>query len=331
MASKTVLDEGEFPIICETCLGPNPYVRMLEDKHGRECKVCERPFRSYSWRPGGHGMRKKKTEICQTCARIKNVCQTCILDLKYNVPVAVRDLTIPKSDRLATIAPNSESTREYTASQHDRLLSTTGVDSIYSRDAPSDSIAVLAQRDKPKYERNLARVCTLYKNGKCTKGLYCPYRHEGDAPNNTDNDQSLRDRYYGENDVIAEKLIQKVCGNRPSSQALEVTGNAPPENPHIRTLFLGGLTPDVTESKVREYFREFGLVENVNLIPGRGIGFVDFENRTEAEKAMSNTYGTRTIARVPVTVKWGRSTINRRPRPVEVLESRENKRQKSVH
>ena len=28
-------------------------------------------------------MRYKKTEICQTCAKIKNICQTCLLDLEY--------------------------------------------------------------------------------------------------------------------------------------------------------------------------------------------------------------------------------------------------------
>ena len=28
-------------------------------------------------------MRFKKTEVCQTCAKLKNVCQTCLLDLDY--------------------------------------------------------------------------------------------------------------------------------------------------------------------------------------------------------------------------------------------------------
>lgn len=49
-------------------------------------------------------MRFKKTEICTTCASIKNVCQTCVLDLQYGLPVQVRDTalglktTVPKSD-----------------------------------------------------------------------------------------------------------------------------------------------------------------------------------------------------------------------------------------
>lgn len=28
-------------------------------------------------------MRFKKTEVCQTCSKMKNVCQTCLLDLEF--------------------------------------------------------------------------------------------------------------------------------------------------------------------------------------------------------------------------------------------------------
>lgn len=40
------------------------------------------------------GLRYKKTEICQTCSKLKNVCQVCILDLEYGLPVQVRDTTL---------------------------------------------------------------------------------------------------------------------------------------------------------------------------------------------------------------------------------------------
>lgn len=54
----------------------------MKDKYGTECKICNRPFTTFRWCPGPR-MRYKRTEVCQTCAKLKNVCQTCLLDLEY--------------------------------------------------------------------------------------------------------------------------------------------------------------------------------------------------------------------------------------------------------
>ena len=75
-ALKQGWEEADFPILCETCLGDNPYLRMLKVNLGKECKICTRPFTVFKWKAGTKG-RFKKTEVCQTCAKLKNVCQTC--------------------------------------------------------------------------------------------------------------------------------------------------------------------------------------------------------------------------------------------------------------
>ena len=54
----------------------------MKEKYGKECKICARPFTVFKWCPGAR-MRFKKTEVCQTCSKMKNVCQTCLLDLEY--------------------------------------------------------------------------------------------------------------------------------------------------------------------------------------------------------------------------------------------------------
>lgn len=45
----------------------------------------------------------------QVCAQMKNVCQTCILDLEYGLPVQVRDHALNVKDDL----PKSDVNKEY--------------------------------------------------------------------------------------------------------------------------------------------------------------------------------------------------------------------------
>ena len=87
---KVGWEVSEFPILCETCLGENPYIRMTRAEWDKECKICTRPFVVFRWKPGSKS-RFKKTEICQTCAKVKNVCQTCLFDLEFGLPVEIRD------------------------------------------------------------------------------------------------------------------------------------------------------------------------------------------------------------------------------------------------
>ena len=53
----------------------------------------------------------KSTVVCQTCAKIKNVCQTCLLDLEFGLPVQARDTALA----IKTEAPTSEINREFYA------------------------------------------------------------------------------------------------------------------------------------------------------------------------------------------------------------------------
>lgn len=88
-------------------------------EYDKECKICTRPFTVFRWRPG-RDARYKKSEICQTCSKLKNVCQVCLLDLEYGLPVQVRDtaLSISSNDAI----PKSDVNREYFAEEHDRKV-----------------------------------------------------------------------------------------------------------------------------------------------------------------------------------------------------------------
>jgi len=84
----------------------------------KECKVCTRPFTVFRWKPGPKA-RYKKTEICQICSKLKNVCQTCLLDLEFGLPVQVRDSQVPNADPM----PFSDVNREYFTDQAERAVS----------------------------------------------------------------------------------------------------------------------------------------------------------------------------------------------------------------
>eukprot|EP00177_Eucheuma_denticulatum_P003633 GFKZ01006586.1.p1 GENE.GFKZ01006586.1~~GFKZ01006586.1.p1 ORF type:complete len:521 (+),score=52.19 GFKZ01006586.1:165-1565(+) len=309
----------EYPILCETCLGPNPYVRMTRHPWGSACKVCERPFTSFRWRPSGKGTRPKKTEICQVCARAKNVCQTCLLDLEFGLPVQVRDASLAAGDRQRAVVPKSDGTREYAAAQSERAIANGQVDAVYN--APKvNNIAERAKRLGPKYERNRARVCSFFLKGTCTRGLYCPYRHEKEDDGNPDMaEQNIRDRYYGVNDPVAGKIFNKLGLSSDGKRKITVKRSKnsqtpqPPEDAGIRSLFIGGIKPSIDEAVLREHFSVVTGVSRVSVLSQKGVAFVDFETREAAEKAMQQLHGPQDLNGVRININWGRGR-SKRPR-----------------
>eukprot|EP01071_Lankesteria_metandrocarpae_P005639 Lankesteria_metandrocarpae@DN4079_c0_g1_i1.p1 len=206
-------EEASFPILCETCLGDNPYVRMVRAKADKECKICQRPCSSFRWQPGRNA-RYKQTIICQICARLKNVCQCCLFDLEFGLPVQVRDRFL--QDRHKWTLPESRVGRDWATS------SNAGLAEDYRREitggAPHPILQHLA-RNAPYYERNRPRVCTFWEKGECTRGSSCPYRHDEDHHDPSLKDQNIRDRYLGVDDPVANKILNRHEKRRAEREA----------------------------------------------------------------------------------------------------------------
>ena len=108
-ASSSSYQGDDFPIVCESCLGGNPYIRMLKGTMGKECRISGRPFNAFRWQ--GSNNKWKETAIAPEVAREKNCCQACLSDLEYGVPFHVRDHLL---EALGTdTAPQSEVNKEY--------------------------------------------------------------------------------------------------------------------------------------------------------------------------------------------------------------------------
>lgn len=228
-----------FPQLCESCLGENPYVRMMKDQFGAACKICARPFTVFRWKPGKRA-RYKKTEICQACARMKNVCQTCVLDLQFSLPVQVRDSFLAREaegEAGSTVnavvdVPESEANREWFAQQHARMLEQEGAVSAYAR-APSQGSALLQMaRKEPYYKRNRPHLCSFFARGECNRGDACPYLHEMPRDKNDPlARQNITDRYYGKNDPVANKML----GHKDNGGQRKQPRRQPPPPPTATT------------------------------------------------------------------------------------------------
>lgn len=302
-------EQSDFPILCETCLGENPYVRMMKDKYGAECKVCARPFTVFRWCPG-QGMRYKRTDICQTCAKLKNCCQTCIFDLEFGVPLQLRDKILGEATAKSGMLdqPKSELNREFFMQQLG-----TGADDIQKQLANPEGKglgdpAIEAAKEKlrklgrqgPYYKRNAAKLCTFWAKGMCKRGEECPYRHEKPTdPDDPLSRQNRSDRYFGTNDPVADKLWERVT-KMPDQLK-------PPNDKTITTLFVKGVTPNVGDSDLNSYFYQYGPITSISIVDKKAIAFVQFERRQDAERAMQAIHGQAIlVAGENITVRWGK-------------------------
>ena len=68
--------------------------------------------------------------------------------------------------------------------------------------------------------------------------------------------QNIKDRYYGVNDPVADKIMKR-ADTLPTLD--------PPEDPHITTLYIGGLDETFTEKVLRDHFYQFGELRQVRV------------------------------------------------------------------
>ena len=147
--------------------------------------------------------------------------------------------------------------------------------------AASDILAKLA-RTTPYYKRNLPHICSFWVKGECKRGEECPYRH--DKPNEPDDplsDQNIRDRYYGVNDPVADKLLKRAA----TMPTLD-----PPSDKTITTLYLGNIGEMITENDVRDNFYQYGEIRIVTLVPKQQCAFIQFTKRSACELAAEKTF-----------------------------------------
>ncbi|KAF8060585.1 zinc finger CCCH domain-containing protein 40 [Scenedesmus sp. PABB004] len=293
-------ERSDFPIVCETCLGPNPYVRMQRIEFGGTCHISGRPYTVFRWRPGNDA-RYKKTIICQEVAKAKNVCQVCLFDLDYGLPVQVRDtaLGIERED-----IPESDVGKEFQLNEQIARGQTESSFGDGGRAGPSNDMLMRLQRTSPYYKRNQARLCSFFARGACTRGAECPYRHEMPVKDEL-SEQNIKDRYYGINDPVANKMLRRFTGGGDAPK-LE-----PPEDKSITSLYVGGVTQEISEDDLRMPFSAYGELSGVRKVASRFCAFVQFRDRSAAEAAAEGLHNKLTVKGVRLRLMWGRQQPGR--------------------
>ena len=258
----------------------------------KNARSCVRPFTNFRWKAGPKG-RYKNTEVCQTCAKIKNVCQTCLLDLQYHLPVQVRDEILGDKK---VVVPTQEANRNFWSEQANKSLESLALP--YDDHPNSQVLEQLAKnRAKPYSQRNLPHICSFFAKGECRRGDECPYRHELPPEPSPLSEQNIKDRFLGQNDPVANKILGRVYDN-PRVK--------PPEDKSISSMYIRDLPTELTESYLVDIFQAYGEVDSVKILPGGKSAIVEFADRSTCEKVIKELYGKLVIKNQAVQVMWSR-------------------------
>ena len=95
-------------------------------------------------------------------------------------------------------------------------------------------------------------------------------------------EQNIVDRFYGTKDPVADKLLKR-AESLPSIKA--------PEDKTITTLWVGGVTSDIDETDLQEFFYQFGEIAAINVVQRNSCAFVQFTKRESAEFAAQKCFG----------------------------------------
>jgi len=122
--------------------------------------------------------------------------------------------------------------------------------------------------------------------------------------------QNIKDRYYGVNDPVAQKLLTKAD--------VQLSSVKPPDDSEITTLWLGGVTSVITEEDIRDVFYGFGEICSIKVVPKSNCAFVTYTTREGAEKATEKLGNRPSVKGLVLKMSWGKP---------HVLEDLEGKKQ----
>lgn len=109
--------------------------------------------------------------------------------------------------------------------------------------------------------------------------------------------------------VETASSLLKQQHQQPQPQAVLQPVQRIPGNRSNTTVFIGGLSSNVTELQLRILFEPFGSISTVRIPPGKKCGFVKYFKRIDAEAALIGMQGFN-IGGQAVRLAWGHNNLN---------------------
>ncbi|KAK2855588.1 Pre-mRNA-splicing factor slt11 [Arthroderma sp. PD_2] len=304
----------DFPSVCEQCLPENPYVQMLKEDYAAECKICTRPMTVFRWK-ADRTSRTKATNICLTCARLKNCCQCCMLDLSFGLPIVVRDAAL----KMVAPGPQSSINREYYAQEHEKELEEGrgAVEEYEKTDEKARDLLRRLANSEPYYKRQRRLEASGETEASTTSGAGHQSSEEkkigygpGPGPVRTSDIRRGAGRGRGGGGRgRGGRPYPPISLAPPGPQDIE-----PPADPNITSLFITGVEDDLPEHALRAFFTPFGTIRSLICSHRSHCAFVNYASRESAEAAAAKCQGTAVVQGCPLRVQWGK------PRPLDNME-----------
>ena len=309
-------ESTDFPSVCEiNCLPDNPYVQMLKQDHGAECKLCTRPFTVFSWK-ADRTARTKRTNICLTCARLKNCCQCCMLDLSFGLPIVVRDAAL----KLVAPGPQSSVNREYYAQNNEREIEEGrgDVEEYEKTDEKARDLLRRLANSEPYHKRQRRIAPSEDGEGSASTGNGDDQKRIAPGPIRTRDGR-------GRGAAGTRGVMRGGRGGGRGGRGFPSTAQlppgpqdiSPPSDPNTTSLFITGVEDDLPEHQIRTHFSAFGPLRSVVCSHRSHCAFINYQTRAGAEAAAEKCQGRAVISGCPLRVQWGR------PKPLDSMERQE--------
>ena len=303
---------NDFPLVCESCLGDHRFLRMIKISDASVCKLSARVFHPFRWRSSNR-KELKQTIICYEVAAEKNICQCCLNDIDFNIPIALREkfqnifrknkknISILSADK--NLSPTSDLNKAWSLNQ--RLLETKA-DPEENSNTQTLSLIEDAQKARiflksTSSVQELPQLCRNWLNANC-ENKNCSLRPccgIFSFPELSQNFSHEKLKLIEELKFKGPKLVQVPDDIRnillhSGTTVFDKNKNQsimPPKDETITTLLLTNVPMDQTYDSLHQILIKFGNIIKISHIKKKKCAFIEFEKRLSAENCIKELGG----------------------------------------